>query len=382
MRIIWYRLPLALKIALPMALLSLLSALSIVAITQYSQQRILHERTDKLANALAARMAASAARPLVQNDALSLQATLAEFVEGPVVQRAVVFDLKQQLIATAGDESADSWDYPTTIHWQDSVIGSAVLSLRPGIMHSDYPQLGDLVLLSLILTALSAACGLWLGHRAEAVLLALTRKLSGEQVEFDYQGTDILARMLDVPPPPVLIAEPEALEQAITLMQIALPQDNDAGRQRALEMVETIGKLYGGTVWVARASAITVRFPLSEDSEGPFRAVCCAQLLQLFAKQLGQDRAFTIALAVLAVDEANNIWRTQEFIERLQTACRQATNEGALLIDSQLKRHPAIGERCNAEENTNNFWRITTLNTPYDVLLERQFATLREQITA
>jgi hypothetical protein len=382
MRIIWYRLPLALKIALPMALLSLLSALSIVAITQYNQQRILYERTDKLANALVSRMAASAARPLVQNDALSLQAALAEFVEDPVVQRAVVFDLKQQLIASAGDERLDSRDYSATIHWQDSVIGSAVLSLRPGITHGDYPQLGDLILLSLTLTALSAACGLWLGHRAEAVLLALTRKLSGEQIEFNYRGTDILARVLDVPPPPVLVAEPEIIEQAIILMQVTLPLGDDASHQRTLALVETIGKLYGGKVWVSRASAISVRFPLSEDSEGPFRAVCCAQLLQLFAKQHGQEKAFAIALAVLAVDEANNIWRTQEFIDRLQTACRQAPNEGSLLIDSQLKRHPAIGERCNAAESTNNFWRITALNTPYDVLLERQFATLREQITA
>jgi uncharacterized membrane protein affecting hemolysin expression len=72
-----------------MALLSLLSALSIVAITQYNQQRLIHERTDQLGNALAERMAASAARPLVQNDAVSLQAALAEFVAEPVVQRAV-----------------------------------------------------------------------------------------------------------------------------------------------------------------------------------------------------------------------------------------------------------------------------------------------------
>ena len=48
MRALWYRLPLALKIALPMALLSLFSALTIVAVAQYAQQRILHERTDQL----------------------------------------------------------------------------------------------------------------------------------------------------------------------------------------------------------------------------------------------------------------------------------------------------------------------------------------------
>ena len=90
MHTFWYRLPLTLKIALPMALLSLLSALTIVGVTQYSQQRLLHERTDKLGAALVSRLAATAARPLMQNDAVSLQAALAGFAEEPVVQRAVI----------------------------------------------------------------------------------------------------------------------------------------------------------------------------------------------------------------------------------------------------------------------------------------------------
>jgi hypothetical protein len=399
-----------------MALLSLLSALSIVGITQYNQQRLLHERTDKLGNALASRMAASAARPLVQSDALSLQAALAEFVGEPVVQRAVVFDLKQQLIAAAGDEKPDSWDYSATIHWQDSVIGRAVLSLRPVAAQNAYPQLGDLILLSLILTALSAACGLRLGHRAEAVLSDLTRKLSGEQIELDYRGTDILARMLDIPPPPVLTSEPVAVEQSTLFMHVSMsnasmPNEqtagtDDADNQRALNLVQTLTKLYSGKAEVTRSGAITACFPISEDFEGPFRALCCAQLLQLFEKQSATNYHFRIALAVLAADEAQNIWHTQKLIDRLQTVCTQSSIEGLLLVDNQLQRHPAISERCTLEENGtlerngtfekndslgrndgleekgDGFWRVTGLNTPYDVLLERQFATLREQVTA
>jgi hypothetical protein len=392
MRMLWYRLPLALKIAVPMALLSLLSALSIVGITQYNQQRLLHERTDKLGNALASRMAASAARPLVQSDAISLQAALAEFVQEPVVQRAVVFDLKQQLIAAAGDEKPNSWDYSATIHWQDSVIGRAVLSLQPVAAQNAYPQFGDLVLLSLILTALSAACGLWLGHRAEAVLSDLTRKLSGEQIELDYRGTDILARMLDIPPPPLLTSEPTTVEHSTIFMHILFNRQmsdastsntDEANSERALNLVETLTKLYSGKVEVTRSGAITARFPISEDFEGPFRALCCAQLLQLFEQQWGNDYHFRIALAVLAADEAHNIWRTQKLIDRLQTVCAQSSSEGLLVIDNQLQRHPAISERCTLlEENGNGFWRVTGLHSPYDVLLERQFATLREQVAA
>jgi hypothetical protein len=390
MRIIWYRLPLALKIALPMALLSLLSALSIVAITQYTQQSQLHDRTDKLGGALASRLAASAARPLVQNDALSLQAALAGFAEEEAVQRAVVFDIKQQLVAAAGDPNPDSLEYSATIHWQDSAIGQAVLSLRPAASDT-YPHLGDLVLLSLILGALSAICGLWLGHRAESILAAVTRKLGGEQIELNYRGTDILARMLEMPPPPLLVAEPKVAATAMVALHLRAAHADDAGKQRALELVQTVGNVYGGKAEVTRADAITAQFPVGDDFEGPFRAVCAAQLLLQFEKNAQAEAGnFRIALAILPAGEVGDIWRTEALISALHKTCELAP-VGALMIDNSLRRHPAIVERClvadkdETEGGTaadNGFWRVEALQSPYDVLLERQFATLREQPVA
>jgi hypothetical protein len=392
MRTIWYRLPLALKIALPMALLSLLSALTIVSITQYTQQRLLHDRTDKLGNALASRLAASAARPLVQNDALSLQAALAGFAEEEAVQRAVVFDLEQQLVASAGAPAPDSLEYSATIHWQDSAIGQAVLSLRPA--GSDiYPHLGDLLLLSLILAAVSAVCGLWLGHRGESILAAITRKLGGEQIELDYRGTDILARMLEVPPPPLLVAEPATAATALVVLHLRAAHADDAGKQRAFELARTVGNVYGGKAEITRADGITARFPVGDDFEGPFRAVCAAQLLLQFEKTAQAEAGnFRIALAILPTDEVNDIWRTEALVSALQKTCELAP-AGALMIDNSLRRHPAIAERClladvvdeasgSGMAANNGFWRVEALQSPYDVLLERQFATLREQPVA
>ena len=390
MRIIWYRLPLALKIALPMALLSLLSALSIVAITQYTQQRQLHDRTDKLGNALASRLAASAARPLVQNDALSLQAALAGFAEEAPVQRAVVFDLKRQLVAAAGDPDPDSLEYSATIHWQDSAIGQAVLSLRPTVSDT-YPHLGDLLLLSAILAALSAVCGLWLGHRAETILAALTRKLGGEQIELNYRGTDILARMLEVPPPPLLVAEPEVAATAVVALHLRAARADDAGKQRAFELLQMVGNVYGGKAEVTRADGITARFPIGDDFEGPFRAICAAQLLLQFEKAAAAEAEnFRVALAILPADESGDVWRTEALVSGLQKICELAPG-GALMIDNSLRRHPAIVERCvladvvgtaGSMATENGFWRVEALQSPYDVLLERQFATLREQPVA
>lgn len=375
---IWYRLPLALKIALPMALLSLLSALVIVAITQYSQQHLLHERTDSLGNALVSRLASGASRPLVQGDPVSLQAALAGFAGEPVVQRAVVFDLREQLIAAAGSEAPDTWDYSSTIHFQDSVVGRAVLSLRPAVTNEYYPQLKDLLIVAAILTALSAIVGLWLGHRAEVLLVTLTRKLSGEQVRLGYRGTDVLARLLHVTPPPLLAVEPAPVPRNGAILLQLYSQDESADAcARALKLTEAVCNLYGGKASVSRAGGITARFPAEDEFEGPFRALCCAELLLQLG---GEQGGYRIALAPLASFDDGDIWAEQQLIERLQRACVQAPPGYPVQIDAQLQRHPAMSERSQLEPAANDMWQVVGLVSPYDTLLERQMQTLKAQL--
>lgn len=376
MRTLWNRLPLTLKIALPMALLSLLSSLTIVAVTQYNQQKLLHERTDKLGSALVSRLAASAARPLMQNDAVSLQAALAGFAEEPVVQRAVIFNLQQQLIAAAGNEAPDAWDYSTTIHWQDGAIGRAVLSLRPMITAGHYPQLGDLLVLSAILTAISAACGVLFGSRAETLLVNLTRKLSGEQIDLNYEGTDALARVLDTPPPPLLTPEPPASHNGEYVLHVVLTQTAPEQCQQALALIEAASKVYNGRVQVTRAGGITAVLNADDDLESPFRALCCAELIAA----LGQDAGYRLALAVLPSTEAGNIWQEQQLIERLHRTAQNAAPSCRVQIDGHLHRHATIQERCQLIQSVDNFWQVIALESPYDVLLERQIATLKPLI--
>ena len=376
MHTLWYRLPLTLKIALPMALLSLLSALTIVGVTQYSQQRLLHERTDKLGAALVSRLAATAARPLMQNDAVSLQAALAGFADEPVVQRAVIFNLQQQLIAAAGDEIPDAWDYSTTIHWQDSAVGRAVLSLRPIATRGYYPQLGDLLVLTAILTAISAAVGVLFGSRAETLLVNLTRKLSGEQIDLNYSGTDALARVLDTPPPPLLAPEPSPTHHGEFLVHIVVPNATAESCAAALALVEAASKVYSGRAQVTRAGGITAFLNADDDFESPFRALCCAELIAA----LGQDASYSVALAVLSSTDAGNIWKEQQVIEQLHRAAQNAVASCRIQIDGQLQRNPIIHERCKLIEANAGFWQVIALESPYDVLLERQIHTLRGEL--
>jgi len=376
MRTLWYRLPLTLKIALPMALLSLLSALTIVGVTQYSQQRLLHERTDKLGAALVSRLAAAAARPLMQNDALSLQAALAGFAEEPVVQRAVIFNLQEQLVAAAGGEATDTWDYSTTIHWQDGAIGRAVLSLRPVATAGFYPQLGDLLVLTAILAAISAAIGVLFGSRAETLLVNLTRKLSGEQIDLDYAGTDALARVLETPPPPLLTPEPPVAHNGEFVLHVVCANASPQQCASALAMVEAASRVYNGRAQVTRAGGITALFTADDDLESPFRALCCAELIAA----LGEDVGYRLALAVLPSSEAGNVWQEQQLIERLHRAAQNAVPSCRVQIDGQLQRHATIKERCKLIQANDSFWQVIALESPYDVLLERQIYTLRTEL--
>lgn len=376
MRTLWNRLPLALKIALPMALLSLLSALTIVGVTQYSQQRLLHERTDKLGAALVSRLAASTARPLMQNDAVSLQAALAGFAEEPVVQRAVIFNLQQQLIAAAGSEAPDAWDYSATIHWQDGAIGRAVLSLRPMVTAGHYPQLGDLLVLSAILTAISAAFGVLYGSRAETLLVNLTRKLSGEQIDLNYDGTDALARVLDTPPPPLLTPEPPPANNGEYVLHVVTTNLSPEQCAQAFTLIEAASKVYNGRVQVTRAGGVTATFHADDDLESPFRVLCCAELIAA----LGQDVGYRLALAVLPSSEAGNVWSEQQLIERLHRAAQNAIGSCRIQIDGQLQRHVTIKERCKLIQSNDSFWQVIALESPYDVLLERQIHSLRSEL--
>src|SRR5690554_2741943 len=108
MKMLWYRLPLALKCALPVFFLTLALGLVLVAAQEWSQRRWLQHHVDTFGAALAANLAQSAER--AHSDPLSLQAVLASFAADPVVQRAVVYDPQQQLVAAAGELDPHSWD--------------------------------------------------------------------------------------------------------------------------------------------------------------------------------------------------------------------------------------------------------------------------------
>jgi hypothetical protein len=386
MKSLWYRLPLALKFALPTALLCLLSTLAVIGTTQWAQRQLLHTRLDGLGSALTNRLAASAARPLVDNDPVRLQAVVAEFANEPVVQRAAVFDLQQKLLGSAGaekpeGEKSESQEYSATVHWQDSAVGRVTLNLK-GDGSSEATSLSDLRLRDLLTLAgvLAVAAGglaFWLGTHFDALLILLTRKLSGETFAVDYPDTDTLGHLLHHPVPPLLAAEPTPpARNGATLLQVYCPSEITVDCERALKQLQAVSKLYRGEITLTRVAGMTVRFAADEDDEmeGPFRALCCAQLL----RRLSAPHALRLALAPLAANDDGDGWREQQIIRQLNQACVDVAEDNEIALDTQLQRHPAISERCELEARE-EFWIVKALRSPYDTLLERQFTTLKSQ---
>lgn len=380
MKSLWYRLPLPLKFAFPAALLCLLSSLLVIALAQWGQQQTVRARTDGLGNALASRLAASAARPLLDNDAVHIQAVVAEFAGEPAVQRAALYDLQQHLLGAAGEDKPESAEYSATVHWQDGAIGRAVIQLgKTGA--GGWPQaigFQEMVMLATLLAAVAGALAGWFGLHFDRLLIQLTRRISGEALTPDYPDHDTLGHLLHHPVPPLLEASPPLpVHRGATLLHVYCPSEALVDCERARQQLESVSKLYRGEVSVTRAAGLTARFAADDEMEAPFRALCCAQLL----RKLSEPHALRIALAPLASTDDGNPWQEQQLIRQLNQACVDVADDHDISIDVQLQRHPAIAERCELEARE-EFWIVKAMKAPYDTLLERQFATLKEQLEA
>jgi hypothetical protein len=160
------------------------------------------------------------------------------------------------------------------------------------------------------------------------------------------------------------------------LVHLVVPNATAASCAAALALVEAASKVYSGRAQVTRAGGITAFLNATDDSESPFRALCCAELIAA----LGQEAGYSLALAVLSSTDAGNIWQEQQVIEQLHRAAQNAVASCRIQIEGQLQRNPIIHERCKLIEANAGFWQVIALESPYDVLLERQIHTLRGEL--
>jgi hypothetical protein len=88
---------------------------------------------------------------------------------------------------------------------------------------------------------------------------------------------------------------------------------------------------------------------------------------------------YRLALAPLSVEAAASPWLEQAALRDLDHGCLNLAADEELLLDDRLHGEPAIAERCELEPGE-GFWRVKSLRSPYDSLLERQYHTLSQEL--
>lgn len=379
----WHRLALPLKLAMLATLLCLFSSLTVVAVLQGSQERMVSDRLDALGTALVSRLAASAATPLVENDAIELQALVSGFAGENGVQRAALHDNADHIVAQQGDRDESGRAYTRAIEWQGSTVGRARLTLHPLAAGSELAHGLDLVMVAWVASLLGGALAWWLGQRFEALLAQLARRLGGEELAIPYQGADALGEVLKMAAVPMLTSAEPTAPASEALAQLYCPAETGDTAERSLALAEAVAQLYDGRAEVNRAGGVLMRFPMagagqaSGDNENCFQAVCAALLLA----ELTRPQDTRLALTRLDGSERESEWHRQQCIESAYAAARSSALPGVVIARSLLAE-PAIEARgrWRAVDSDGAWYRLEYLYSPYDALLRRQQSTLQHQL--
>ncbi len=350
---------LAARWAAMVAVATLLATLVLALAAHQGQRQLLAAAGDDMGGLLAARLADSAARPLLQGDRVSLQAMLADMVRRPPVTRVVVTDLSGRVIAEAGSSQAPGQDHVATVTWQDSVGGQIQLRLDPAGLAAAATPAWQLLALGGLLAALAFILALWPGRALEQRLRDAARWLRGElDVLPDYPVQDALGELLQ-----------EVRERPGKLAGVtgAILLHATPASVRLAERMKAICGLYGGEVSWTRGEALTARFDGADaGGERLFQALCCARLL----RQLPGEESLCLALGLS--EDADDAAAEQGLIDRLQLLCGHGPG---ILLQPSLAVAPALAGRCELRQQAQGV-ELVELGAPYRELLQRQLDTL------
>jgi len=430
MLIKFLHLPLAKKIALLTAIFCFFACAVLTLASVQGNSQLIRHSTELFGESLAQQLSRDASNPLVKGDKLSLQSLLNKLVESPMVVRGAIYDVENRPIAEAGEPNS-GLSFSASITFQDSIAGYAVITFDTESQQQQASLLGwQLIVLALLLASLIYCLSLiparqlsatlsdlsqiartpkqhhrantQVAYRGEDELQQLARDIiSGASITGDritgksISGESISSKMNSnyVRQTPTNPATRDNNSCAMLLVEIVnLAKLQQQSSQHTVELVKTfqqqltrICKLYDGTIRVCRSNSFNARFYFSDDeSSYPFRALCCAYLIQLWIKQwmVSQQSPMTIRIG-LALHEGNqgNDIETelagQQTIEQL-LQLTQGIEEG-LIASAGLYQHPSVQQRIEVTQLNDDSLIIDKLAEPYAALLDRQLKTLLNQ---
>jgi len=130
-------LSLAKRTALLATTLCLGISLMLVAVSDISSRYAMREQHKIYGQSLATQLAWRASDALINNDRVSLQAILTQYVKDTPVDMGTIYDVTREPIAKAGNaDSPNARNYSSAIGFENSVAGYAVISQQPTTLNT------------------------------------------------------------------------------------------------------------------------------------------------------------------------------------------------------------------------------------------------------
>lgn len=379
------KLPFANKLATIAALMCLCVSLVLVSINQYSLRSINSTTLNLLGNQLSQQLALNARPALIQNDTLSLQSLLLEIIDSPAVIQAIIYDAENKPVAEAGSQ-ATGVAYTAIINYQDSIAGHSLVILDATLLTR---QTTVLLLQQLVLSVFLAICvymlSLWLGGLLSSYLVRLRALIKSpnypantRRQQFAYDANDELSDLITQ-----ILQGPDTAPTPTTNHEIALLHikvhfpshhefDQAATLPKLQQQLSNICKLYDGQVELSRPNSFTAVFQQQvNNNEHPFRALCCAKIIEKLYRDNSDQIAITTTLMLLG---HNDIFSKQSAIE---LAHQNGDLTTSLTLDPPILSHPSIQGRLDSQQ----FAEASAIEfvSAYNDLIERQLAALQWQ---
>ena len=386
------KVPFASKLAAISATLCFSCCLMLTLISYQKNVSIHASMLSQLGQELSEQLALSARAALVQGDSLSLQSLLVELTQSEHVSQAAIFNVENKPIAEAGERLGGA-TYTATIHYQDSIAGHSLITLKPDALHT---QTTGLLLQQLLLGLLFSACcyaiNLWLGGKLstlfkqlQSLITAPNYPMNTRRKKIPYFGDDELAQLIQqvLKGPNPAAKHLDNTELALVHIEFQhlhtpLTDEHKAQLLTYHQQLSIVSKLYEGYLEISRANSFTALFYQHKNhNDHPFKALCCAKVIeQLFADL---DESFSIKITASLTPNSDEFSKQNAINHCIELS---QTHDRNLIVADNILNHASVCDRIQSkqDDDTNNITHDTIeLDSAYSELINRQFSALQLQ---
>lgn len=196
--------PIAYKVSAAFALVSVITLSALWAIVTSDLEQLLQELGDTFGQSISSQTAKGAAEQILAEDILSLNVSISQVIETPMIQGAAIIDIKGNVLAQGGPEAfshiamsinlqsqtlTEQGLYLSPIAFQDVLVGYALIHLdKHLITASIHRSLRWMTLTTLGILVFSIILAIILGRHITNPLTHLTKATAAlQQGNFDYR---------------------------------------------------------------------------------------------------------------------------------------------------------------------------------------------------